>query len=65
MNFYNPFKVSDRNGSASLIASIIVLYLAVMFLVGLILSSISGFYTVLLVTALAIIRVIYAIIKGD
>ena len=65
MKFYNPFKVSDRNGSVSLIASIIVLYLAVMFLVGLILSSISGFYTVLLVTALAIIRVIYAIIKGD
>ena len=65
MKFYNPFKVSDRNGSVSLIASIIVLYLAVMFLVGLILSSISDFYTVLLVTALAIIRVIYAIIKGD
>ena len=65
MKFYDPLKVSDRNGSVSLIASIIVLYLAVMFLVGLILSSISGFYTVLLVTALAIIRVIYAIIKGD
>lgn len=65
MKFYNPFKVSDRNGSVSLIASIIGLYLAVMFLVGVILSSISGFYTVLLVTALAIIRVIYAIIKGD
>ena len=65
MKFYNPFKVSDRNGSVSLIASIIVLYLAVVFLVGVILSSISGFYTVLLVTALAIIRVIYAIIKGD
>lgn len=65
MKFYNPFKVSDRNGSVSLIASIIALYLAVMFLVGVILSSISGFYIVLLVTALAIIRVIYAIIKGD
>jgi len=65
MKFYNPFKVSDRNGSFSLIASIVVLFLSLTFLAGLILSSVSGFYTVLLVIILAIIRVAYALIKGD
>ena len=65
MKFYNPFKVSDRNSSFSLIVSIFILGLTLMFLAGLVLSSISGFYTVLLVTVLAIIRVVYAVIKGD
>ena len=65
MKFYNPFKVSDRNKSISLIASIVVLFLSLMFLAGLILSSIPSFYIVILVTILAIIRVLYAVVKGD
>ena len=65
MKFYNPFKVSDRNGSVSLIASIILLcFLGMVFLIF-IASTIPSFYIVILVAVLAIIRVIYAIIKGD
>ena len=65
MKFYNPFKVSDRNKSITLIASILVLFLSLTFLAGLILSSIPSFYIVILVTILAIIRVLYAVVKGD
>ena len=65
MKFHNPFKVSDRNGSSSLIASIIILGLSLTFLAGLVLSSISVFHTVIVVTILAISRVVYAVIKGD
>lgn len=65
MKFYNPFKVSDRNGSVSLIVSIILLCFISMIFLGFMVSTIPSFYTISLFVILATIRVIYAVIKGD
>jgi len=65
MKFYNPFKVSDRNGSVSLIVSIVILCFISMIFLGFIVSAIPSFYTICLFAVLAISRVVYAVIKGD
>jgi len=66
MKLYNPFKVQNRNGSFLLALCLLVMMcVAVSTIIALIIVNIPLAVILHTVAVLAIIRVVYAVIKGD